>query len=290
MTDSIHPSAYVESSAQIGKNVTVEPFAVVKGGVTLQDNVTIKSHAYIDGNTTIGEGTVIFPSVSIGTKPQHMQYHGENTQVIIGKDCEIREFATINASVGEGTAVTVGDGCLIMAYSHIAHNCKVGNKVVMANSATLAGHVEVEDNAIIGGLTPIHQYVRIGCYAMVGGMSRVAQDVPPYTLGAGSPYKFGGLNLVGLKRHGFSLQTRKCLGKAFRITFRSGLHLDEALKRIEEEVELLPEIQHWIDFCKATNRGLEGLHGVTRRSQKDAAASEERAEQRKPALTASSAQ
>lgn len=258
----IHSLAFIDSGAKIGKNVTVEPFAVIKSNVVLEDNVVIKSHAYLDGNTRIGEGTVIYPGACIGTKSQDLKYKGERTFVSIGRHCEIREFVTINSSSGEDTFVKVGDNCFIMAYCHIAHNSEIGNYVVMSNNATLAGHVIIEDYAIIGGLTPIHQYVRVGSYAMVGGMSRVPYDVPPYTIGAGIPFKFGGLNLIGLKRHGFPLKTRKALSQAFKLMYRSKLHPDEAIVRIEQEVESLPEVLHWIRFCKGTKRGLIGLQGV----------------------------
>lgn len=258
----IHSQAIVEDGAVIGENVVIEPFAVVKSGVTLGDNVVVKSHAYIDGNTTIGEGTKIFPSVSIGSKPQHLSFSGEGTEVLIGKGCEIREFVTINSSCEPGTKVTVGDECLIMAYGHIAHDCKVGNHVIMANNATLAGHVEVEDHAIIGGLTPLHQFVRVGRYAMVGGMSRIPQDVPPYTIGGGIPYKMGGINLIGLKRHGFGLKQRQLLSRTFRLMYRSGLKFQAALDAIEEQVELIPEVQHWLDFCRATKRGVISVQGT----------------------------
>jgi len=258
----IHSQAIVEEGAVIGDNVTIEPFAVVKSGVNLGDNVVIKSHAYIDGNTTIGEGTVIFPSVSIGTKPQHLQFTGEGTHVYIGKGCEIREFVTINSSCEPGSEVRVGDKCLIMAYSHIAHDCRVGSHVIMANNATLAGHVEVGDHAIIGGMTPLHQFVRVGRYAMVGGMSRIPQDIPPYTIGGGIPYKMGGINLVGLKRNGFDLKQRQLLSRTFRLMYRSGLKFHAALDAIEEQIELIPEVQHWLDFCRATKRGVISVQGV----------------------------
>lgn len=252
----IHPTAIVEPGAKVGNNVTIEAYAIVKSTVTLEDNVVIKSFVYIDGHTTIGEGTVIYPSASIGTKPQDLKYRGEKTYVKIGKNCEIREFVTINSSCQEGSTVQVGDRCLIMAYCHIAHNCEVGNQVILSNGATLAGHVIVEDYAIIGGLTPIHQFTRIGSYAMVGGMSRVTHDIPPYTIGAGIPFKFGGLNIIGLKRHGIPLQTRLVLSKAFKIVYRSQVKLDEALDYIERELPLLPEIKHWLDFCRSSKRGL----------------------------------
>ncbi len=265
----IHPSAVVESGAQIGKNVTIEAYAVVKGTVTLGDNVTIKSFAYIDGNTTIGDGTVIWPSASVGTKTQDLKFKGENTYVVIGKNCEIREFVTINSSCQEGSVVRIGDQCLLMAYCHVAHNCEIGNRVIMANGAMLAGHVIVEDCAIIGGMTPVHQFSKIGKHAMVGGLSRVSHDIPPYTIGAGSPYKLGGLNLIGLKRHNFSLDERRALAQAFKLTYRSGLRLSEALLRIEDEVLMTSHVQHWIEFCRTSKRGLIGLQGVVQSLQEE---------------------
>jgi len=261
----IHPNAFVEPGAEIGKDVTIEPFAVVKKNVILKDGVTIKSNAYIDGHTQIGENTVVWPSASIGTRTQNLKFRGEKTYVIIGKNCQIREFATINSSCGEGSTVSVGDNCLIMAYCHIAHNCKLGNNVIMTNNAMLAGHVTIEDNAIIGGMTPVHQYTRIGKFAMVGGFSRISNDVPPYTVGGGIPYKFGGINIIGLKRKHFSLEVRKCLTRAFRFTYRSGLRLDEAVEKIENEIEPIDEIKHWVAFCKASKRGLIGLRGVCKK-------------------------
>ncbi len=258
----IHPTAVIEPGAKIGKGVTVEPYAIIKENVTLHDGVTIKSHVYLDGYTTIGERTTIWPFASIGTKTQDLKFRGEKTYVTIGKDCEIREYVTINSSAGEGTTVSVGDNCLLMAYVHVAHNCEVGNNVLMSNNATLAGHVVIEDHAIIGGMTPIHQFVRIGAHSMVGGMSAVLYDIPPYTLGRGAdPYRLGGLNLVGLKRRGFNLEVRRELTKAFKLTYRSGLRIDEALERIEEECMPLPEIQHWVKFCRTTQRGISGIHG-----------------------------
>jgi len=265
----IHPSAIVEIGAELGEGVVVEPFAVIKKNVVLKDKVVVKSHAYIEGHTTIGEGSEIYPSASIGTKTQDLKYKGEKTYVRIGKNCQIREFATINSSSGEETAVEVGDNCLLMAYCHVAHNCVVGNHVIMSNNATLAGHVIVEDYAIIGGLTPIHQFFRIGTHAMVGGISRVTGDIPPYTIGGGVPYKMGGINIVGLKRRGFPLETRNELGKAYRLVYREGLHLDEALERCEKELNPLPEVRHWINFCKATERGLAGFQSQPSADEKN---------------------
>jgi UDP-N-acetylglucosamine acyltransferase len=259
----IHPTAVVAPGVSIGNNVIIEPYVVINSPhVILEDGVTIKSHVYIDGHTTIGAGTTIYPGASIGTKTQDLKYNGEQTFVKIGKNCDIREFVTINSSCHENSAVQVGDDCLIMAYCHVAHNCVVGNKVIMSNNATLAGHVTVEDCAIIGGMTPIHQYVRIGRYAMVGGMSRVTHDIPPYTIGAGIPYKFGGLNIIGLKRHGFPLETRRELSKAFKLLYRSQLYFEEALVRINQECNPLEEIQLFVQFCRNTKRGLMCLQGA----------------------------
>lgn len=259
----IHPTAVIAPGVKIGKNVTIEPYVVIHSPhVVVEDDVTLKSHVYIDGHTTIGAGTTIYPGASIGTKTQDLKFQGETTFVKIGKNCEIREFVTINSSCQEGTTVQIGDHCLIMAYCHIAHNCTVGNRVIMSNNATLAGHVIVEDCAIIGGMTPIHQFVRIGRHAMVGGMSRVTHDIPPYTIGAGIPFKFGGLNIVGLKRHGFPLETRRELSRAFKIVYRSQLHLSEAIQKMEKELQPLPEVQHFIQFCRETRRGLMGLQAI----------------------------
>ena len=259
----VHPTAIIAPGVTIGSNVIIEPYVVINSPhVILGDHVVIKSHAYIDGHTTIGAGTTIYPGASIGTKTQDLKYRGEKTFVKIGKNCDIREFVTINSSCQENSVVQVGDNCLIMAYCHVAHNCVVGNQVIMSNNATLAGHVTVEDCAIIGGMTPIHQFVRIGRYAMVGGMSRVTHDIPPYSIGAGIPFKFGGLNIIGLKRHGIPLETRRELSKAFKLLYRSQLHIDEALRRIELELKPLPEIQHFVEFCRNTKRGLMCLQGA----------------------------
>ncbi len=264
----IHPLAVIEPGAVLGDDVVIEPFVVIKGNVILGDRVVVKSHAYLDGFTTIGDDTVIWPGASIGTKPQDLKFRGEKTFVSIGKRCDIREYVTINSSCQENSIVKVGDDCLLMAYCHVAHNCEVGNRVVMANSAMLAGHVIVEDDARIGGMTPVHQFSRIGKFSMVGGFSGVSKDVPPYTVGGGFPYRLGGINLIGLKRHNFSLEVRVALSKAFKLTYRSKLPLEQALLQIERHIEPFPEILHWLHFCKSSTRGLLGLGDDTTALQK----------------------
>lgn len=263
----IHPHAYIEEGAKIGKNVTIEPFAVIKKNVVIDDNVIIKSNAYLDGYTTIKKNAIIWPGASIGTKPQDLKFKGEKSFVEIGENTEIREYVTINSSCGENSKIQIGKNCLIMAYCHVAHNCTIGNNVIMANNSMLAGHVSIEDHVIIGGMTPIHQFSRIGKYAMVGGFSGVSHDIPPFTIGRGLPYRLGGLNIIGLKRKGFSLEVRNELAKAFRFTFRMGLRLEDSLKKIEEELKPIEEVRYWVQFCRSSKRGIINLEGISKRCE-----------------------
>jgi UDP-N-acetylglucosamine acyltransferase len=266
---SIHSLAIVHPDARIAEGVTVEPFAVIGPNVSLEAGVTVKSHAVVEGHTTIGEGTIIYPHAVIGTNPQDLKWQGERTFISIGRRCHIREFVTINSSKQEGTTVSIGDECLLMASVHVAHSCEVGPRVVMANGAILAGHVLVEEGAIIGGMTPIHQWTRIGKFSMVGGMSRIGHDMPPYLIGGGIPFKLGGLNLVGLKRRGIPKEVRFELTRAFRLLYRSGLKPADAFLAIEEQCAPLPEVLHLLEFCKKSRRGLVCMQGITRSSVAD---------------------
>lgn len=265
MPNQIHSTAIIHPNATLGDNITIEAYAIINSPhIVIENNVTIKAHAYVDGYTTIGEGSIIYPFASIGTRPQDLKYKGECTFVKIGKRCQIREYASINSSTGENESVEVGDDCYIMTSCHIAHNCKVGNHVIMSNGVQLAGHITVGDHAIIGGMTGVHQFVRIGSYAMVGGFCPIHYDIPPYLVGGQSPFKFGGINAIGLKRHGFPLKTRSELFKAFKWVFRSPLSLTEGLKKIEEELEPLPEIKQFVDFCRSSKRGLMEKRDIDR--------------------------
>ena len=253
----IHPTAIVHPEAKIGKNVVIEAYAVIHSpNIILGDNVIIKSHVYLDGHLTVGKGTTIWPFASIGTQTQDLKYQGEVTYVEIGENCQIREYVTINSSCGEKTKVTVGNNCLIMAYCHIAHNCRIGYGVIMSNGATLAGHVTIGNYAILGGVCALHQHTRIGDYAMVGGGSMVGQDLPPFCIGSGFPLRVVGLNVIGLKRHKFSLELRKQLIRAYRLTYQSGLVWDQARHQIRQELGHNPSLDNWIDFCDQTTRGL----------------------------------
>jgi len=256
---SIHPTAIIEEGARVAYDVVIGPYCVIGPNVTLEKGVTLKGHVWIEGHTTLHEGVTIYPGAVIGTKTQDKKFQGEKTFVDIGKNTEIRECCTINSSCQEGTTVKVGENCLLMAYCHVAHNCEVGNDVIMSNNATLAGHVIVEDHVVIGGLSGVHQFCRIGRHAMVGGMSRISHDIPPFTIGGGMPYRLGGLNLIGLKRRGIPLQTRKLLAAAFRLLYRSGLGVKDALQAIEATVEPIEEVVQFLQFCRASKRGLIGL-------------------------------
>jgi UDP-N-acetylglucosamine acyltransferase len=224
--------------------------------VRLGEGVTVGAHAIIEGHTTIGAGAKIFPHAAVGLPPQDLKYRGERTYLTIGERTVIREFATLNVATEEGNTTSVGRDCLLMAYTHIAHNCTVGDQVILANAANLAGHVTIEDYAIVGGVTPVHQFVRIGCHSMIGGGSRIPQDVTPYTKVAGNPPILAGLNQLGLERRGFSEAAIKALKLAYRYLFRSDLLLQDAIRRIRDDVDDLPEVRHLLTFVESSTRGL----------------------------------
>jgi UDP-N-acetylglucosamine acyltransferase len=253
----IHPTAVVHPQAKVGPGVKIGAYSLVGENVQIGKDTVLASHVVVDGWTQIGERCHLFPFVSVGADPQAVRYRGERTLLTVGHDNVIREFVTINRGTAEGGGETkVGSGNLIMAYSHIAHDCQIGNRVILANSSTLAGHILVEDFAIVGGLVAIHQFVRVGCYSIIGGASAIPQDVPPYMVAAGNRARLFGLNNIGLKRHNFSESTMAALKQAYRILFRSHLTLHKALDRVEKEVPELPEIRHLIDFLKKTKRGV----------------------------------
>jgi UDP-N-acetylglucosamine acyltransferase len=233
---------------------------VVDGDVMIGDNVRIGSHCVITGHTTIGEGCKVFTGAVIGSAPQDKKFRGdENVFLSIGKNNVIREYVTLNPGTTDGGGKTVvGDHNLLMAYSHVAHDCNIGNYCVMANAASLAGHVTLEDNAVIGGLTGVHQFVRLGRLSIVGGCSKVVQDVPPFSTCDGHPAKMFGVNVIGLKRAQVSVETVKKLKKAFKILFNSGLTRTNAIELVEKEIEPCPEIEHLIFFIKISKRGLCG--------------------------------
>ena len=242
----IHPTAIIDPKADISEGVEIGPFSIVEKGVFLGEGTKIGPHVIIREGTQIGKQCQIFQFASIGEAPQFSGYKGEKTLLLIGDRNIIREFVTLHRGTVKGGGKTViGNENFIMAYSHVAHDCQIGNQVVMANGSTLAGHILIEDFAIIGGLTAIHQFCRVGAYAIIGGVSGVLMDIPPYTKAHGDLAKLFGLNTVGLKRANFSEETLKALKKAYRIIFRSSLTLEKAIKRVgEDEISKTPEVQH----------------------------------------------
>jgi UDP-N-acetylglucosamine acyltransferase len=254
----IHPTAIIESSAELASDVEVGPYAIIGKHVTIGKGTTVGAHAIIGDWTEIGENNRLFPQSSVGAPPQDLKYRGEECWTRLGNGNMVREFATIHRGTVTGHAETiVGNDNLFMAYSHIAHDCVIGSGIVMANVATLAGHVTIEDNVIIGGLVAVHQFSRIGAYAMVGGGTMVGMDILPYTIATSSKRdaKLRGLNLIGLKRRGFSDKAISSLKTAYKTLFMADLKLPDALARIRIEITDCPEVDYLLAFIDSTQRG-----------------------------------
>ena len=252
----IHETAIVHPGARVDKGVEIGPYAVIADNVHIGEGTKIGAHVVIDEWTSIGKHCVIFPGATIGAEPQDLKFKGEKSYVFIGDYTKIRECATVNRATGEGEETRIGAHCLMMAYTHVAHNCVVGNHVIMSNAATLAGHVVVEDRAVIGGLAGVHQFVKIGRNAMIGGASKVVQDVPPFVIVDGHPAKVAGLNSVGLSRSGATVQTRRNLKKAYKILYRSNLNLAQAIEVMEQELESCEPVEHLLRFLRNAERGI----------------------------------
>ncbi len=251
----IHPTAIVEDGAELGVDVVIGPYCVVGENVKLNDGVELKSHVVVSGNTEVGSGTRIFPFASIGHQPQDLKFGGEDSRLIIGSNTTIRENVTMNpGTTGGGMVTRVGDNCLAMASSHVAHDCQIGNNVVLVNCAAIGGHVIIGDFALIGGLSAVHQFCRIGAHAMIGGMTGVATDVIPYGSVMGNRAYLSGLNLIGLKRRGFSREVIHTLRNAYRLLFAPEGTLLERMADVEElygDNELVRDI---IEFMRV-NQG-----------------------------------
>ncbi len=260
MANKIHSTAIIASDVKLGDNLVIGPYAVLEGEIVLGDNIEVGAHAVVSGWTTLGRGNRIFPHAAIGFDPQDKKYKcGDKTFLEVGENNIFREFCTIHRGTLEGSAITrIGSNNLFMAYAHVAHDCIVGDGCVLANSGTLAGHVTVEDQVIVGGLSAVHQFCRVGRNAMIGGCSRVVQDVPPYSLCVGGPALVYNLNAIGLRRAGVTAESMKHLKEAFRIMFHSGLAKNTAVEQIEKDVQLTDHVKHLLDFAKASERGLCG--------------------------------
>lgn len=253
----IHNTAIIDKTAIIPESCQIGPNTIIGEGVKLGENVKILANAYLE-HCEIGDNCFIAPFASIGTPPQDYGYKGEATKTVVGKNSIIREYATINRASGEGNITKVGDNCMIMTSAHIAHNCEVADNVILANLVTLAGHIHVGQCAFIGGMSVFHQHVRIGEYCIVSGASGARQDILPYSKSAGQPASPFGINSVGLKRRGFTLEQRSRLKNAFRIIEHSGLPLSKSVEKIEAEIENDEYIKNLINFIKTSERGISG--------------------------------
>ncbi len=254
----IHPTAIVDSGAELGTGVKVGPYAIIKKGAVVGDGTEVMAHAFIDGQARLGSNCRVFPSASIGTDPQDLKYKGEPTEAVIGNDVIIREFVTVNRGTPDGDGVTrVGDGCMLMTYAHVAHDCQLGRNVVIVNNCAMAGHVHIDEGTTIGGLVGIHQFVHIGAHAFIGGYSRCTKDVPPYMLAQGvEDFKIHGPNSIGLRRKGFSRETISALKEAYRLIFRNHRPLQEALEETLAEYGDFPEVQNLVEFMRSSKRGV----------------------------------
>ncbi|MDD2751726.1 MAG: acyl-ACP--UDP-N-acetylglucosamine O-acyltransferase [Candidatus Omnitrophica bacterium] len=252
----IHSTAIISKKAKLAKDLEVGAYTIIGDNLEIGPAVKIGANCLLDGNTKIGANCEIFTGAVIGSRPQDLKFKGEKTFLTIGANNIIREYCTFNVGTGEGGATTVGDNNLFMAYSHVAHDCKVGNNCVLANNATLAGHVTIEDAAVVGGLVAIHQFVRMGKLSIVGGCSKVVQDIPPFSTCDGHPARVYGLNLIGLRRQAFPKGTIESLKSAFTILFSSGLSIKHALEKIEKEIKPSSEVTYLVNFIKGSQRGL----------------------------------
>jgi UDP-N-acetylglucosamine acyltransferase len=256
MSAGIHPTAIIAPDAELGEGVSVGPYAmvgehcVVGPGCVLEARAVLQRNVRLSASVTVGMGSIL------GGDPQDLKYGGEETWVEIGEGTKIREYTTINRGTAESFKTSVGKGCFLMTYVHLAHDCHVGNGVIISNGTQLAGHVTIEDRAIVSGLVAVHQFVKIGKHAFVGGLSRVQKDVPPFLKAVGNPMKLYGLNTIGLQRSGFDDQVVRELKRAYRLFFRSELNVSQALERARSELHLYPEVEHFLRFLEESGRGV----------------------------------
>ena len=252
----VHPTALVEPRAQLGSGTLVGPYCIVGEDVSLGENCWLQHHVTISGPTRAGARNKFYSYCSIGQQTQDLKYAGEPTYLEIGDDNTFREFVTVNRSTKSDGKTQIGSGANFLAYSHIGHDCIVGNKVIFSNNGTLAGHVQIGDHAIMGGLTAVHQFCRIGAFAITGGCSKIVQDVPPFMIADGNPAEVRGVNLVGMERNDFPASTIKLVKEAYRLIYRSKYNTAQAVEAIKKELPLEKEIRLIIEFIEQTARGI----------------------------------
>lgn len=255
---SIHPTAIVSSKAKIGKNVTILPYTIIEDDVEIGDDCLIGPSAVLYNGARIGNRVKIYQSASVAHIPQDLKFGNEESLFIVGDDTVIHEFVTLHRGTKETGFSKVGSNCLLMAYSHVAHDTVIGDKCILANGVQVAGHVEIEEQVIIGGMTPVHQFCKIGQHAMIGGGFRVTQDVPPYILSAGEPLQYTGLNVIGLRRRGFSNADIDSLKKVYGHIYSKSLNISQAKEKIIEEFGDHPLVKNVLDFIGNSKRGLVG--------------------------------
>jgi UDP-N-acetylglucosamine acyltransferase len=252
----IHPSAVIHPRAEIGRNCQIGPYCVIGEHVTLGEECKLHSHVVIDGHTKLGRGNEIFPFASIGLKTQDLKWKGGITRTLIGDKNTFREYVTIHSATGDGETTEIGSHNNLLAYCHVAHNVIMGSHIIMSNVGTLAGHVIVEDYAIVSGLAAVHQFCRIGRMSIIGGCSKVVQDVPPYMLADGNPAETRTVNKVGMERQGISEEVQTTMRQAYKILFREGLTIPNAIIRIEQDLPTSPELKHLVQFVRSSERGI----------------------------------
>lgn len=248
--------AYVHSDAKLGENVTIEPFAFVDANTEIGDGTLVMSGANIRSGSRVGKSCRIFPGAVIGGIPQDLKFKGEDTLAIVGDGTTVRECATVNRGTASKGKTVVGNNCLLMAYSHIAHDSSLGNSIIVGNATQLAGEVEVEDFAILSGGTLVHQFTRIGAHVMIQGGTRLGKDIPPFIIAGREPVCYSGVNLIGLRRHGFSNEKINEIQEIYRIIYQAGYNFTDAIKKIEGEFEKTPEMELIVDFVKNSPRGI----------------------------------
>jgi len=254
----IHPTAIVDPKAELGDNVKIGPFAVVEGNCVIGNRCVIEAHAVIKSFVYMGERNFIGHGAVLGGEPQDRKFKGEESYLRIGNGNILREFVTIHRASGEGNATIVGDNNFLMAFCHFGHNVRAFNDITIANGVGVSGHVIIEDGVNIGGMTGIHQFVRIGKYAMVGGMSKVVRDVPPFMLTEGTPLRVYDINTVGLRRLGISPESRLALHKACKLLFRSAMGMTRAIETVRKEVPMTPEVEYLLNFLENIGQGRYG--------------------------------
>jgi UDP-N-acetylglucosamine acyltransferase len=256
MSPNVHPTAIVDADATIGDGVEIGPWAIVGPGCVIGEGVKLGARATLEKNVVLGRGVQVGIGSVLGGDPQDLKYRGEDTFVEIGDDTVIREYVTINRGTSHSVTTRVGTGCFLMTNVHVAHDCQLGNHVIISNGTLLAGHVSVADKVTISGNCAVHQFVRVGRFAFIGGVSKVTQDIPPFVRASGNPTALFGLNSVGLQRHGFTADTLREVKRAYRLCFKSDLNLSQALKQAHEDVTPIPEVVEFLTFIEESQRGV----------------------------------